>query len=100
MRIDLNYGPQSTSQTDRASAQSNAVAGGSQFTSVPGEDQAHLSAGHAQVDALAAQAAQLPEVRQERVQALRQVLLRGQYNPRPERIAGAMVDYMLASPAV
>lgn len=99
MRIDLNYGPQAASQTDRTSTQNNAVASGSP-ASVPGEDQAHLSAGHVQVEALAAQAAQLPEVRQERVQALRQVVLRGQYNPGSQQVAGALFDYMLASPVV
>lgn len=64
-----------------------------------GEDQTNLCGAHAQVDALTAQASQLPEIRLERVQALRQVLLRGQYNPLLEQVAGAIVDSMIAGAA-
>lgn len=106
MRIDLNYGPQAASETDRAATQNGAARSESSLTSgagvtggTSGEDQAHLSTSQAQVGALTAQASQLPEVRQERVQALRQVVQRGQYQPLPDQVAGAMLDYMSAGPA-
>ena len=105
MRIDPNFGPQATSETNSTGTQGtrsgsltnvvSSIAGG-----VNSEDQAHLSGAHAQVDALAAQASQLPEIRQERVQALRQVMLRGQYHPAPEQVAGAMIDSMISSAAI
>jgi flagellar biosynthesis anti-sigma factor FlgM len=100
MRIDPNYGPQASTESGNTGTQGTrsgsitSVAGG--ISGATGEDQAHLSGAHAQVDALAAQASQLPEVRQERVQALRQTLLRGQYNPAPEQVAGALLDSMIA----
>jgi flagellar biosynthesis anti-sigma factor FlgM len=101
MRIDQNYGPQAAPSAERSETQNGAaVSGAGTAGTPPGEDQAHLSGAHAQAEALAAQASQLPEVRQERVQALRQVVLKGQYNPEPEQVAGAMFDSMLAWSAV
>jgi flagellar biosynthesis anti-sigma factor FlgM len=94
MRIDPNHGPQATSESGPTSAQSTAAR--SSAWSV-GEDQAQLSGAHVQVEALAAQAAQLPEVRQERVSALRQALLGGQYHSNPETVAGALFNHMLAA---
>lgn len=103
MRIDLNHSlqipesnPGSPSGTTTTAASSGAHALGEDVLS---EDQAQLSGGHVQVDALAAQAAQLPEVRQEKVQALRQAVSAGQYDPAPEQVAGAMLDYMFAEVA-
>lgn len=102
MRIDQNYGPQAVPETER-STQSNAAAASSSATSTSGaantEDQAHLSGALAQVQALMAHAAQLPEVREEKVQALRQTVLKGQYNPGAQNVAGAMLSYMTLEPA-
>jgi flagellar biosynthesis anti-sigma factor FlgM len=99
MRIDLNYGPQGASESDRTSAQnapaSNNASLASIASGVAGEDSAHLSGAHAQVAALAAQASQLPEIRQERVQSLRQTVQRGEYNPLPEQVAGSLVESMI-----
>jgi flagellar biosynthesis anti-sigma factor FlgM len=66
---------------------------------VMGQDQAQLSGVHAQVQALAAQAAQLPEVRQGKVMALRQAVVAGRYQTHPDQVAGAMVAEMLDGPA-
>ncbi|HME36550.1 MAG TPA: flagellar biosynthesis anti-sigma factor FlgM [Candidatus Sulfotelmatobacter sp.] len=98
MRIDLNHEPQSVAESNRSSAQSTAAAAASVSASrvLGGEDQAELSGAHAQVQALAAQALQLPEVRQERVQALRQAVEGGAYSTSPEAVAGAMFAHMLA----
>jgi anti-sigma28 factor (negative regulator of flagellin synthesis) len=50
------------------------------------------------VQALVARAAQLPEVRQERVHALRQTIESELYHPGSEQVAGAMFEHMIAVP--
>ena len=92
MRIDLNYGPQSVPESERAQSQ-GAAASSSNRASL-GDDQAQISAAHVQAQALTAQALQLPEIRQQRVEVLRQVVLAGQYHPQPESVAGAMIAHM------
>jgi len=100
MRIDLNHGPQSSIETNRSGTQSTGAAASSSANRVvSGEDQAELSGAHAQVQALVAQASQLPEIRQERVHALRQAVQSGHYQPSPEQVAGAMFAHMIAGPA-
>ena len=97
MRIDLQYGPQHTQSTERTSAQTNQAASASANRAQLGQDEAAFSGAHVQSQALAAQASQLPEVRQERVQALRQMLHAGLYQPDPQNIADAMVTLMVSS---
>jgi len=99
MRIDLNYGPQQIPENNRASAQTTAAAGSTAANSPLGEDQAQLSGAHVQVAALAAQASHLPEVRQERVQALRQAIQSGHYQVSPEKVASALMAQMVVRPA-
>ncbi len=94
MRIDSNQGPQLTAEAGSTSSQSTATASSSAWG--VGEDEAQLSGAHVQVEALAAQAAQLPEVRQDRVSSLRQAVESGQYQASPESVAGSMFDHMLA----
>jgi flagellar biosynthesis anti-sigma factor FlgM len=99
MRIDPQYGPQPTPESERSSAQPGATS--SSLGSVAGgEDQTQLSGALTQVDALAAQASQLPEIRQERVQSLRQAVFGGQYQPDPQKVAGALLADMILSPAL
>lgn len=96
MRIDLNHAPQATPETDRANPASNRVGSGSSANNVlGGEDQAQLSGAHAQVPALVAQVSQLPEVRQERVHALRQAIQSGHYRTNPDKVAGALFNHMI-----
>ena len=103
MRIDLNYGPQAAPESDR-SATSPAAAAGSR-NAAPGEsqrpdqDQAQLSGAYVEVQTLAAQASQLPEVREERVQALRQAVESGQYQAHPSQVAGALVAHLITTRA-
>ncbi len=94
MRIDLNHTPQ-LPEPSRSSAQ-NSAAAASASEALGGEDQAQLSGAHAQVLALVAQAAQLPEVREERVQFLRQAIQSGQYQSSPENTAAAVLDHLMA----
>jgi flagellar biosynthesis anti-sigma factor FlgM len=98
MRIEANYGLQSVSESNRSSAQ-NVAAGSSSVSNALGEDQARLSGVHHQVQALAAQAAQLPEVREEQVHALRQAVQSGHYHPSSEKVAGAIFTHMVARSA-
>jgi len=100
MRIDSNQGPQSVVTTAQASTQkATALSAQEASQSSLGEDQAQISGAHTQVQALAAQAAQLPEVRQEKVQALRQAIEAGRYHVSPENVAGGLLAHMVAGPA-
>ncbi len=98
MRIDLNHGPQvgeaNSNPSQRAPATGNAAP-----NQAGGQDQAVLSAAGAQVQALVSQASQLPDVRQERVQSLRQAILSGSYHSSAEQVAGAVFEHMMAGAA-
>jgi flagellar biosynthesis anti-sigma factor FlgM len=99
MRIDLNECPQPFQETEVSSPERITGAHRASASDVfASEDQAELSGVRAQVRALAAQAAQLPEVRQERVQALRQIIERGLYCPGPVQVAGAILEHMITGP--
>ncbi|HXJ85939.1 MAG TPA: flagellar biosynthesis anti-sigma factor FlgM [Candidatus Binatia bacterium] len=98
MRIDFHYGPHPATEGERTNGQNSAGAASSVNLSQAGEDQAQLSGAHVQVTALAAQASQPPEIREERVQALRQTVDSGTYRLDPQRIAGAMVGHMIFGP--
>jgi flagellar biosynthesis anti-sigma factor FlgM len=102
MRIDLNHEPQALPETSRSSAPSASAAEAASAAAsrgLGGEDQADLSGAHAQVQALVAEASQLPEVREERVQALRQAVERGGYAASPGAVADALVAHMMAGTA-
>ncbi len=102
MRIDYGYRAQATTESNRSSgpgATANALGGptaGDSSDSL-GEDwelgQSQLSGAHPQVLSLAAKAAQLQEVREERVQALRYAIETGQYRPSHEQVAGAVLAH-------
>jgi flagellar biosynthesis anti-sigma factor FlgM len=70
-----------------------------QTSRASGGDQAQLSDTHAQVQGLAAQVSQFPEVREEKVNALRQVVQNGGYQPSSSQVAGALLDHMIEAPA-
>jgi flagellar biosynthesis anti-sigma factor FlgM len=99
MRIDASAGAQGPPETERSGTQSASSAGQASATGtsdgVLGEDQAELSGTHVQVQVLTAQALQLPEIRQEKVNALRQVVQGGTYQPSSDQIAEAMFTQML-----
>jgi len=94
MRIDLQ--PQTIAASDRTVAQNSAAS--SAFASASSglaPDQAQLSTSHVQAQSLAAQVTQLPEVRQERIIALRQTVQSGSYRPPAERVAQAILAHMI-----
>jgi len=100
MRIDGNrlaqWPPEST-----LGGRQNAARGGGGATAnlVLDEDQAQLSGVYVQVQGLAAEALQFPEIRQEKVNALRQVVERGNYQPAYDQVASAMLEHMQILPA-
>jgi flagellar biosynthesis anti-sigma factor FlgM len=100
MRIDLNQASPGLSESSRADSQgSTSVGNQSSANGVLGEDQAQLSGTHAQAQVLTAQALQLPEVRQEKVNALRQVVQQGSYQPSSDQIAEAVFSNLQIAPA-
>jgi flagellar biosynthesis anti-sigma factor FlgM len=99
MRIDLNYGPQATPESSPGGAQKAAVPGSAPSPALGGEDQAQFSAAHVQVQELATLASQLPEVQQEKVQALRLAVGSGQYQVRPHDVATALLAHLLTDRA-
>jgi len=100
MRIDPNQGSQPLGESGRASSQSaaNAETATAAANHALGEDQAHLSGMHVQAQVLTAQALQFPEIRQEKVDALRQVVDSGSYRPAAGQVANAIFEH-LAQPA-
>jgi len=95
MRINPYFGPQQTSETGRDKQPSQANSTPARVE--PGADQAQLSGAHIQVQALAAQASQLPEVREAKVNALRDAVQSGHYRPNPANIAQGMMSEMALS---
>ncbi len=92
MRIDLT--PSTTAQLDRS--QGSAVSAKAvQDTMEPTEsgavDVAHLSTGSDAIQQLRAHLDSVPEVRQQRVNDLRQQIANGTFQVSPDRIAGAML---------
>jgi flagellar biosynthesis anti-sigma factor FlgM len=64
-----------------------------------GEDQAQVSGIYVEAQALTAQAAQLPEIREEKVNALRQAVSGGSYQPGAAQVAEGLFAYMTAKAA-
>ena len=107
MRINSDQGAQQLPDSGRTgiqngvhnsnqSSESSPAAAGTGSNSVGdmGQDHAQLSGGHMLVQTLAAQTAQLPDVREERVSALRQAIQSGSYHPSPADVAGAMFSQL------
>jgi flagellar biosynthesis anti-sigma factor FlgM len=100
MRIDPNQAAQPALESGRSASQSVATTESRTSGVNPlGEDQTQLSGAHAQVQTLAAQAAQLPEIRQEKVNALRQVVAGGSYQPSSQTVAEALFAHMVVEAA-
>ena len=98
MRINPYFETQQTPETgrDKQSSQTNTSAA----RPASGSDQAQLSSAHAELQALAAQASQLPEVREAKVNALREAVQSGHYRLNPANIAhGLMSEMFLSRPA-
>jgi len=101
MRIDPNQflgnvQPDNVDQTkNRTTQQSDAAASANSPLGV--EDTVQLSGTLGQVQQLKAQLAQTPDVRSDRVAALRQQVQQGTYKPTNEQIANAMISELGSS---
>ncbi|HTS08142.1 MAG TPA: flagellar biosynthesis anti-sigma factor FlgM [Candidatus Eisenbacteria bacterium] len=95
MRINPYFGTQQTPETgrDKQTSQAN----NSSARVEPQADQAQLSGAHIQVQALAAQASQLPEVREAKINALREAVQSGQYRLDAANTAQGMMSEMFLS---
>jgi negative regulator of flagellin synthesis FlgM len=97
MRIDPNQFPgnvqqDNVQQTNTRGAQPSQTSGAPDNAQVDPQDSFQLSGTLGQVQQLKAQLAQTPDVRSERVAALRQQLEQGSYRPTNEQIANAMIS--------
>ena len=92
MRIDL-YNPAASQQLNNepSSKQVNAKHIPLSESDSSG-DRTTLTSGSGSVSALASQAMQSPEIRQDKVQSLQQAISSGQYKLDPDKIAGSMID--------
>lgn len=88
MRIDLN-GPTATPITNEQ--RHNVAAAKHVEQQVATDDQTTFSTDAVEVKSLVAKALQLPEVRQEKVDALRQAIRNGEYEVEPSKIADALI---------
>jgi len=98
MRIDLNTGVPASAEGGQPARQGAAVKAGSGSRELA-PDVAQLSSDHVRVQALTAAVSQLPEVRQEKVAALAQLVRSGTYSVTPQQTAEALISYMNLRPA-
>jgi flagellar biosynthesis anti-sigma factor FlgM len=101
MRIDGNQPTQSLPESGRAAnpGPAGSEAGSSAGSSPLGEDQAQFSGTQGQVQALTEQVLQFPEIREAKVNALRQAVVGGSYQPSSKQVADAVFAHMLMPPA-
>jgi Anti-sigma-28 factor, FlgM len=100
LRIDLHQAAQPLLESGRTGNPSRANGGICPFvSSLLDEDQAQRSGARVQVQPLAAKVLQFPEIRQEKVNALRQVVLGGSYQPSSNQVAEAVFAHMLVKSA-
>lgn len=88
MKVELNR-----PSLDSVSLPQGSSAGvtGDSALHAPEEDRATLSTDQASVEALAAKALNSPEIRQDKVETLRQAIKSGQYTIEPDGIAEALI---------
>lgn len=89
MKIDLNSSTPDPIVTPRANNNDAAPTNQARNT---GEDKTSLSYDHANLGVLTSQAMGSSEIRQDKVDALRQAISNGQYKVEPDKIADAMLQ--------
>jgi len=90
MKIELNNSTPDPIVTAQGKNHSSSAATSSVHGA--GEDTASLSFDHASVGSLVSQALASPQVRQDKVDALRQALSTGQFKIEPDKIAEAILQ--------
>jgi alcohol dehydrogenase YqhD (iron-dependent ADH family) len=99
MRSDLHQAAQPLPESGRTGDPIRANGVCPFVSSLLDEDQAQHSGAGVQVQPLAAKVLQFPEIRQEKVNALRLVVLGGSYQPSSNQVAEAVFAHMLVKPA-
>jgi flagellar biosynthesis anti-sigma factor FlgM len=100
MRIDSSQTAQPLPESGRGGNLSPAgTEARAAMSSALGEDSAQFSGTGVQIQALVAQTLQFPEIREEKVNALRQLVAGGSYKPSPKQVAEAVFAEMQAAPA-
>lgn len=91
MRIDLN--PSATPELDRSKSATSGPKTHDMTNKPPAtaEDVAHLATGSDAVQTLKAQLDNVPEIRQQKVDSLKQAIAQGAYQMHPQQIAAAML---------
>lgn len=100
MRIDLNanlLGAPEATRPNKSSSRTNAA---SASRDVRGNDVAERSPDQVRLRSLESRVLSLPEIRQEKVEALGRAVGDGSYEVTPEQTAEAMVSAMTASPVL
>lgn len=95
MKVDLNGANASNLSSVTSTQHGQTVAtsvSNAQNEAEIGEDTATLSSGGAHIEALTAKALETSEVRQDKIEALRQAVQSGQYKIEPDKIAQAMIQ--------
>lgn len=95
MKVDLNSVDTSTlssvASTQRGQ-NANAAASATAADAEVGEDKTTLTSDSAGIKALTTKAMESSEVRQDKIEALRQAIKSGQYKLEPDKIAQAMIE--------
>jgi len=103
MKIDPKVPANSELQSDRVNnAQTGAVQGQARAASASqgaAEDTFQASGRHAEVQRLTAQAANVPEVRTDKVAPLQAKVQRGAYKPDSQKVADALIADQISSSA-
>jgi len=92
MKVDLNASNLSGIISSQGSPSPSPAVSGTTLPESPGEDKATLSGDSANVQNLTTKALELPEVRQDKVEALRAAIKNGDYKIEPSKIAEAMIQ--------
>jgi flagellar biosynthesis anti-sigma factor FlgM len=96
MRIDAALPVPDNKQTPKVTSPGSSVQQNRSAPVAPTQDQAQLSADTATVQQLKASLSQVPEVRQERVNALRQAMSKGTYQVSDQQLGDAIGSDLLA----
>lgn len=98
MRIDLQTKATELSQSNRASEAKDANASKvrESVAQAPGDDQATLSLASGRMQAMRETVIAQPEVRSQKVEALRQAVRDGRYQVEPQQVAESMFAEMMA----
>jgi flagellar biosynthesis anti-sigma factor FlgM len=98
MRIDPNISAAENSGTNRVTDSPGGTSKNS-ASAAPNQpnDTVQLSYGQATVGNLISQIAQVPDIREAQVSALRSAIQSGQYSPSNEHVAGAVVSQLFGN---